>query len=433
MTNNAHWPAIYRGATPVDISVVIPGSKSVTNRALILASQAASPSTLRRPLISRDSELMVAGLKALGIGIEESTAVVDGNEELQWIVTPAPMRGGVRVDVGNAGTVMRFLPPLAALATGEVIFDGDPRSYERPLGPVIKALEELGVSIDHEDRYSLPLKLQGTGKIDGGEITIDASESSQFLSALLLVAPSFTNGITVKHKGGSLPSMPHIEMTVDMLRQFGATVEVDSIAQTWSVKPGALHGLDLVIEPDLSNAAPFLSIAMVCGGRVAIADWPIKTTQPGDQLRTILSNMGAQFSFGDNGLTIIGTGKIHGIDVDLHDVGELTPSIAALAALADSPSHLRGIGHLRKHETDRLAALTREINALGGNVTEEETALHITPAPIHAGVFHTYDDHRLATAGAVLGLVVKGIEVENIATTRKTLPDFPGLWSSLLL
>jgi 3-phosphoshikimate 1-carboxyvinyltransferase len=376
---------------------------------------------------------MVAGLKALGIGIEETTAVVDGNEELQWTITPAPMRGGVRVDVGNAGTVMRFLPPLAALATGEVIFDGDPRSYERPLGPVIKALEELGVSIDHEDRYSLPLTLHGTGKISGGEITIDASESSQFLSALLLVAPSFSNGITVKHKGGSLPSMPHIEMTVDMLRQFGATVDVDSVGQTWSVKPGALHGLDLVIEPDLSNASPFLSIAMVCGGRVAIADWPTKTTQPGDQLRTILTEMGAQFSFGDNGLTIIGTGKINGIDVDLHDVGELTPSIAALCALADSPSHLRGIGHLRKHETDRLAALTREINALGGNVTEEETALHITPAPLHAGIFHTYDDHRLATAGAVLGLVIEGIEVENIATTRKTLPDFPGLWSSLLL
>ena len=432
MTNNAHWPAIYRGATPVDISVVIPGSKSVTNRALILAAQAKSPSTLRRPLVSRDSELMVAGLKALGIGIEETTAVVDGNEELQWIITPAPMRGGARVDVGNAGTVMRFLPPLAALATGEVIFDGDPRSYERPLGPVIKALEELGVSIDHDNRYSLPLKLHGTGKISGGEITIDASESSQFLSALLLVAPSFTNGITVKHKGGSLPSMPHIEMTVEMLRQFGASVDVDAVAQTWSVKSGALHGLDLVIEPDLSNASPFLSIALVCGGRVAIADWPMKTTQPGDQLRTILSDMGAEFSFGDNGLTIIGTGKIHGIDVDLHDVGELTPSIAALCALADSPSHLRGIGHLRKHETDRLAALTREINALGGHVIEEETALHITPAPLHAGVFHTYDDHRLATAGAVLGLVIEGIEVENIATTRKTLPDFPGLWSSLL-
>ena len=433
MTNNAHWPAIYRGVTPVDISVVIPGSKSVTNRALILAAQAKIPSTLRRPLVSRDSELMVAGLSSLGIGIEEKTAVVDGQEELQWLVTPAPLLGGVRIDVGNAGTVMRFLPPLAALATGEVIFDGDPRSYERPLAPVIKALEGLGVVIDHEDRYSLPLKLHGTGKVGGGNITIDASESSQFLSALLLVAPSFTNGITVKHEGGSLPSMPHIEMTVEMLREFGASVEVDSVAQTWSVQPGDLHGLDLVIEPDLSNAAPFLSIAMVCGGQVTIADWPIKTTQPGDQLRTILANMGAQFSFGDNGLTIIGSGRIHGIDVDLHEVGELTPAIAALAALADSPSHLRGIGHLRKHETDRLAALTREINALGGSVVEEETSLHITPAPLHGGVFHTYDDHRLATAGAVLGLVVPEIEVENIVTTRKTLPDFPGLWSSLLV
>ena len=433
MTNNAHWPAIYRGATPVDISVVIPGSKSVTNRALILAAQAKSPSTLRRPLVSRDSELMVAGLRSLGIGIEEITAVVDGQEELQWLITPAPLLGGVRIDVGNAGTVMRFLPPLAALATGEVIFDGDPRSYERPLGPVIKALEGLGVVIDHEDRYSLPLKLHGTGKVGGGKITIDASESSQFLSALLLVAPSFTDGITVKHEGGSLPSMPHIEMTVEMLREFGASVEVDSVAQTWSVKPGDLHGLDLVIEPDLSNAAPFLSIAMVCGGQVTIADWPVKTTQPGDQLRTILANMGAQFSFGDNGLTIISDGQIHGIDVDLHGVGELTPAIAALAALADSPSHLRGIGHLRKHETDRLAALTREINGLGGSVVEEETSLHITPAPLHGGVFQTYDDHRLATAGAVLGLVVPEIEVENIATTRKTLPDFPGLWSSLLV
>lgn len=432
MTNNAHWPAIFRGATPVDISVVIPGSKSVTNRALILAAQAQSPSLLRRPLVSRDSELMVAGLKSLGIGIEEKTVAVGGVEELQWVVTPAPMRGGVKVDVGNAGTVMRFLPPLAALATGEVAFDGDPRSYERPLGPVIKALEELGISIDHEGRYSLPLTLHGKGQIPGGSLTIDASASSQFLSALLLVAPSFTHGIVAKHQGGSLPSMPHIEMTVEMLRDFGATVEVDAAHQTWTVKPGILSGKDLIIEPDLSNAAPFLSLAMVCGGSVTIADWPQQTTQPGDQLRSIFTSMGASVSFSDDGLTLVGNGTIHGIDIDLHDVGELTPSIAALAALADSPSHLRGIGHLRLHETDRLAALTREINALGGNVVEEQTALHITPAPLHGGVFHTYDDHRLATAGAVLGLVVKDIEVENIATTRKTLPDFPGLWSSLL-
>jgi 3-phosphoshikimate 1-carboxyvinyltransferase len=432
MNNNAHWPALFRGAQPVEAFVVIPGSKSVTNRALILAAQADSPSILRRPLVSRDSELMVAGLRALGVGIEEKNVTTNGVEELQWIIAPAPLRGGVKIDVGNAGTVMRFLPPLAALATGDVAFDGDPRSYERPLGPVIKALEELGISIEHDGRYSLPLKLHGTGKIPGGALTIDASASSQFLSALLLVAPSFENGIVATHKGGQLPSMPHIEMTVDMLRSFGAQVEVDNAAQSWSVKSGKLHGQELVIEPDLSNAAPFLSLAMVCGGSVTIADWPKTTTQPGDQLRSIFTQMGAKVSMDERGLTLSGTGVIHGIDIDLHDVGELTPSIAAVAALADSPSHLRGIAHLRLHETDRLAALTREINALGGDVVEEESALHITPAPLHGGVFHTYDDHRLATAGAVIGLVVPGIEVENIATTRKTLPDFPSLWSSLL-
>ena len=423
--SDAHWPAPFRGRTPVHAHVTIPGSKSVTNRALILASLATTPSTIRKPLISRDSELMSAGLSALGISIT-------GSDEA-WQITPAPLRGPALVDVGNAGTVMRFLPPLAAFAQGDISFDGDPRSYERPLGPVIKALEELGIEIDHGGRYSLPMVIKARGKVKGGALTIDASASSQFLSALLLVAPSMEEGITVTHRGGALPSMPHIEMTVAMLRDFGADVTVDSAAQTWSVKAGALHGNDLVIEPDLSNASPFLSIAMVCGGSITISDWPRATTQPGDQLRDIFTQMGATVEFNDDGLTLTGGSSIHGIDIDLHDVGELTPSIAALAALADSPSHLRGIGHLRLHETDRLAALTREINSLGGNVVEEETALHITPAPLHAGVFHTYEDHRLATAGAVIGLVTPGIEVENVATTRKTLPDFPGLWNSLVI
>ena len=287
----------------------------------------------------------------------------------------------------------------------------------------------------------MPLSLVGTGKIPGGEIDIDASASSQFLSALLLIGPSTVNGITARHIGGELPSMPHIEMTVEMLRDFGATVHVDAAKKTWRVEPGALEGKDLMIEPDLSNAAPFLSIAMVCGGSITIADWPEKTTQPGDQLRTLLRDMGASISLDSDGLTLTSNSeksslrdapKIIGIDVDLHDVGELTPSIAALAALADSPSHLRGIAHLRLHETDRLAALTHEINAIGGKVSEEPSALHFEPSPLHAGVFHTYEDHRLATAGAVIGLVIAGIEVENIATTRKTLTDFPGLWKSLV-
>ena len=424
MTAHELWPAPFRGQKPVTSRVTIPGSKSVTNRALILAAQADSPSTLRKPLISRDSELMSAGLQAMGITITGKEA---------WVVTPASLRGPAKIDVGNAGTVMRFLPPLAALAQGDISFDGDPRSYERPLGPVIKALEELGIEIEHDSRYSLPMVIKAKGSIPGGDLVIDASASSQFLSALLLVAPSMTNGITAQHRGGSLPSMPHIDMTVQMLRDFGAVVHVDKAAQSWRVEPGILRGQDLVIEPDLSNAAPFLSIAMVCGGSITIADWPKSTTQPGDQLRDIFTQMGAQVKFTTDGLTLTGGKAIHGIDIDLHDVGELTPSIAALAALADSPSHLRGIGHLRLHETDRLAALTREINSLGGNVVEEETALHITPAPLHGGTFHTYEDHRLATAGAVIGLVVPDVLIENVATTRKTLTDFPGLWNSLVL
>ena len=422
------WRAPFRGNAPVSAILTIPGSKSVTNRALILSALAKTPSRLHKPLRSRDTELMAQGLRALGVRIEERR---DSNGDEIWTVIPAQLFGPASIDVGNAGTVMRFLPPLAALARGLINFDGDPRSHERPLGPVISALEELGVTIDHKNRFTLPLTINGSGSIKGGVIEIDASSSSQFISALLLVGPAMKDGITVKHVGGSLPSQPHIDMTIAMLRQFGAIVD-DSSPSQWKVLPGELEGQDFVIEPDLSNAAPFMSVALVCGGTVTIRDWPRKTTQPGDQLREIFTQMGATISLDDSGLTISGGKTIRGIDIDLHDVGELTPSIAAVAALASSPSSLRGIGHLRLHETDRLSALRTELNALGCDVSEEESALHINPQPLHAGTFHTYEDHRLATAGAVIGLVVDGIHVENIATTRKTLPDFPGLWSALL-
>ena len=422
------WRAPFRGLNPVHATITIPGSKSVTNRALILSALAQTPSILRRPLRSRDTELMAQGLRSLGVGIEES---VDSNGDELWTITPGPLFGPASIDVGNAGTVMRFLPPLAALARGLVNFDGDPRSHERPLGPVITALENLGVSIDHKNRFALPLTINGSGSLKGGVIEIDASSSSQFVSALLLIGPAMKDGITVRHIGKTLPSQPHIDMTIEMLRLFGAVVD-DSQHTEWRVEPGNLMGQDLVIEPDLSNAAPFMSMALVCGGSIVIRDWPRSTTQPGDALRDIFTRMGGSVEFVSDGLEISGDGNIRGIDIDLHDVGELTPSIAAVAALADSPSSLRGIGHLRLHETDRLAALTREINGLGGKVTEEESALHFQPSPLHSGAFHTYDDHRLATAGAVIGLRIQGVEVENIETTRKTLPDFPGLWSSTL-
>ena len=422
------WRAPFRGLNPVHATITIPGSKSVTNRALILSALAQTPSILHKPLRSRDTELMAQGLRSLGVAIEEK---VDSNGDELWTIAPGPLFGPASIDVGNAGTVMRFLPPLAALARGLVNFDGDPRSHERPLGPVITALEKLGVSIDHKNRYALPLTINGSGSLKGGVIEIDASSSSQFVSALLLIGPAMKEGITVRHIGKSLPSQPHIDMTIEMLRLFGAVVD-DSKDGEWRVEAGKLIGQDLVIEPDLSNAAPFMSMALVCGGSIIIRDWPRSTTQPGDALRDIFTRMGGSMEFVSDGLKISGDGNIKGIDIDLHDVGELTPSIAAVAALANSPSSLRGIGHLRLHETDRLAALTKEINGLGGKVSEEESALHFQPSPLHSGAFHTYDDHRLATAGAVIGLRINGLEVENIETTRKTIPDFPVLWSLTL-
>ena len=422
------WRAPFRGNDPIKAAITIPGSKSATNRALILAALAKTPSTLRKPLHSRDSALMISGLRAIGCAINQ-----EPNGDLQ--VTPGKFFGPASVDVGNAGTVMRFLPPVAALANGLIHFDGDARSHERPVGPVIRALEELGVTIEHGGKYSLPLTINGSGAIKGGTLEIDASASSQFISALLLIGPVTQTGITIKDIGETLPSLPHIEMTIAMLQTFGAKLESkvnESGRREWRVEPGELAGQDLVIEPDLSNAAPFMAAAMICGGEVVISDWPKKTAQPGDQLRNIFTQMGAKIEFAGNDLKISGIGEIHGIDIDLHDVGELTPSIAAVAALADSPSSLRGIGHLRLHETDRLAALAAELNALGGDVDEEESALHISPAPLHSGTFHTYDDHRLATAGAIIGLAIDGIDVENIATTQKTLPDFPGAWQQML-
>jgi 3-phosphoshikimate 1-carboxyvinyltransferase len=429
MTN---WSAPYRGGLtsvgePVNAKITIPGSKSATNRALILAAIAKTPSRLRKPLSSRDADLMVKGLQSLGCKIDE----IKTEQGFDYQITPHKLSGPTQIDVGNAGTVMRFLPPIASLATGLVHFDGDARSHERPLEPVIKALEQLGASIEHGNKYRLPLTINGSGEIKGGEVEVDASASSQFISALMLLGPATKNGLTIKNIGKTLPSMPHIEMTIQMLRQFGATVEVNE--NSWKVISGDLLGQDLTIEPDLSNAAPFMAAAMICGGSVEILDWPKSTSQPGDQLRDIYAKMGARIERSNEGLKISGSGTISGIDIDLHDVGELTPSIAAVAALASSPSTLRGIAHLRLHETDRLAALASEINNLGGDVTEGPGELLIKPSKLVASqIFKSYEDHRMATAGAIMGLAVKDLIVENIETTKKTLPDFPGMWQEML-
>ncbi|CAM3812777.1 3-phosphoshikimate 1-carboxyvinyltransferase [Smaragdicoccus niigatensis] len=408
-------------AESIVATVELPGSKSITNRALVLAALADGESTVRGTLRSRDTDLMLGALAAMGIGIDyvgapESATTV--------VVRPNPLTGG-HVHCGLAGTVMRFVPPVAALADGIVTFDADEQAYQRPMGTVIGALRELGALIDSDH---LPFSVHGHGRLLGGSVTIDASSSSQFVSALLLAGARYDLGVNVKHVGPQVPSQPHIDMTVEMLRDAGVSVDVNG--SNWHVSPGPIKAREWVIEPDLSNATSFLAAAAVTGGRMTVPHWPSATTQAGDAIRGILADMGADVSLDSDGLTVVGT-SLHGIDADLHDVGELTPTIAALAALADGPTTLRGIAHLRGHETDRLAALCTEINALGGDCTQTADGLHITPQPLHGGVWHSYADHRMATAGAIIGLRVPGVDVENIETTSKTLPTFVDLWNGM--
>ncbi|MDQ5861099.1 MAG: 3-phosphoshikimate 1-carboxyvinyltransferase [Actinomycetota bacterium] len=427
-----HWPAPFANR-PINATVTVPGSKSLTNRFLVLAALADGPSRLRAPLHSRDSALMIDALRQLGANITEVPG--DGAFGPDLEVTPLsreapPSR--THIDCGLAGTVMRFVPPLAALRNGVSVFDGDPHARKRPMGTIIEALKALGVALTADDGgtpSSLPFTVEGTGEVRGGHLVIDASASSQFVSALLLVGARFTDGLHLEHVGKPVPSLDHINMTVAVLRGVGVSVD-DSVPNHWVVDPGHIRAFDQRIEQDLSNAGPFLAAALASGGTVRIPDWPTGTTQVGDLWRSILADMGAEVSLADGVLTVTGGAEIKG--ADFAETSELAPTVAALCALASGPSRLSGIAHLRGHETDRLAALVTEINRLGGDAEETSDGLVIRPAKLHAGVVHSYADHRMATAGAILGLAVPGVEVQDIGTTAKTMPEFPQMWADML-
>jgi 3-phosphoshikimate 1-carboxyvinyltransferase len=417
---------------PLRATVAVPGSKSMTNRALVLAALADGPTWVRGPLRARDTELMAAALRALGCAIVSTADQAAGDATGDWLVTPARLAGPASIDCGLAGTVMRFVPALAALASGAVAFDGDAHARLRPMSPVIDALRALGVDIDDGGRGALPFVLRGTGSVRGGRVDIDASGSSQFVSALLLAGCRYDDGVSVHSVGPTVPSVPHIDMSLAMLAAAGVEAgRVDSV--TWQVQPGVPHGGETVVEPDVSNAMPFAAAALATGGQVTITGFPSQSPyQAVAQALGVLAAMGARVSQSDGGLLVDGSGGLVGADLDLSEVGELTPVVAALACLADSPSQIRGVAHLRGHETDRLAALTKELSRLGADVQETPDGLAIAPARLSAGVFETYDDHRLATAAAVLGLRVPGVEVVNVETTAKTLPGFVDLWTELV-
>ncbi|MED5812329.1 3-phosphoshikimate 1-carboxyvinyltransferase [Mycolicibacterium sp. 050232] len=422
-----HWSAPST-TTPVDATVTVPGSKSLTNRALVLAALATAQgsSTVRGALRSRDTDLMIDAIRTLGVTVQaaehDDTALTVSGD-----IAPA---ADARVDCGLAGTVLRFVPPVAALSTTAVTFDGDEQARARPIAPLLDALRGLGVDVDGD---RLPFAVRGRGAVAGGTVEIDASGSSQFVSGLLLSGATFTDGLTIVHTGTSVPSAPHVAMTVAMLRDAGVQVD-DSVPNRWQVSPGPIAARDWSIEPDLSNSTPFLAAAIVTGGTVRIAGWPSVSIQPADTILDLLTKVNATVHQRDSHLEVSGTEGYDGFDADLHDVGELAPTVAALAALArdGATSRLRGIAHLRGHETDRLAALTTEINGLGGECAETEDGLLITARPLHGGTWRSYADHRMATAGAIIGLRVPGVEVENIETTAKTLPDFPLMWVQML-
>lgn len=424
MTAPLPWPAPYRD-TPFVGEVLVPGSKSLTNRVLVLAALGDGPSTVTRPLASRDTNLMAAALTSLGATIER--------QGITWTVTPPAALGAdpVTVDCGLAGTVMRFVPLLAGLGRAPVTFDGDEHARVRPMGTTIATLRALGVEVDDDGRGSLPFTVHGTGTVVGGPLEVDASASSQFVSALLLVGARFEQGLDLRHVGAPLPSLPHVEMTVAELRRRGVRVETDE-PDRWVVHPGPVGALDVEIEPDLSNAGVFIAGALVTGGSVRIRNWPRTTDQAGDAWRTIVPAFGGTVAEDGADLVFTAGASLHGVDLDLHDVGELTPVIAAMAALAGTPSRLTGVAHLRGHETDRLAALVAEINRLGGDAEELDDGLLVRPRPLHGAVFRTYDDHRMAHAGVVLALRVTDLEVENVVTTIKTYPNFAPVWERLM-
>ena len=403
----------------------LPGSKSVTNRALVLAALADGRSVVRRPLRSRDTELMAAALRGLGVEVtdtDEGDWVVDG------VAGPLEPRVG-QVDVGNAGTVARFLPAVATLARSAVCFDGDPRVRERPLGPLLAALRALGADLDGVD--GLPVTVRGAGGLRGGEVVLDASQSSQFVSGLLLTAPRFEQGVDVRHRGGTLPSAPHLAMTVEALRGAGAVVD-DGEDGRWRVRPGRLLPRDAVVEPDLSTAAAYLAAPLVAGGSVTVPGWPRTTVQPGAVLPELLAAMGGRVERTDDAVTVHAGDGLHGLEADLRDAPELTLVLTALAALADSPSRFTGVAHVRLQETDRLAALATELNKLGADVRELPDGVEVRPRRLTGGAMDSYDDHRVAMAWAVLGLGVDGVQVRDVATTRKTVPDFVGSWERML-
>ncbi len=404
----------------LDVTVRPPGSKSITNRALLVAGLAAGTSRLSGPLRSDDTDAMRRCLQALGVEIFDT--------EDPWRVEGVD--GGLTgsaaaLDAAASGTTARFITAAATLADGPSTIDGTPRMRERPIGDLVAALRAMGGEIETPLNEGFPpVRVRGGG-VEGGEVTIDARRSSQFASAVLMVAPYSRTGLTLGFVDDVIVSKPYLGTTLEVMTGFGATASWAGEARV-RVEPGGYRGTDYSIEADASAAAYPFAAAAVTGGVVRVEGIPPGSTQADLGLLGVLEAMGCEVIFSDATLEVRGPapGELRGVDVDMTEMPDAVLALAVVAAFADRPSTIRGAGTLRIKETDRLAALEAELRRIGAGASAGPDTLTVEPASLHGALVRTYDDHRMAMAFAIAGLTVPGVVIDDPGCVTKTWPGF---------
>lgn len=406
---------------PVDADVVVPGSKSITNRALVAAALADGVTELAGVLDADDTQAMLGVIGALGAGIAQRDTTTYSITGTGGALAPGPLE----IDVRMSGTTARFATPLAARGSGVYIIDGAPEMRARPMGETVRALRELGVTIAPE---SLPLNLRGG--FDGGTLTLSADVSSQFASGMLLASPGTSKGLTLDLEG-EVVSRPYLDMTCAVMRAFGAEVTQPS-ANRFEVTPG--HGYtaaDYMIEPDASAASYFFAAAAVSGGRVRIAGLGSDALQGDVHFVQVLAQMGADVTIESDAIEVQGTGTLQGIDVDMSQISDTAQTLAAIAPFAEGPVRVTGIDFIRRKETDRVAAVVTELQRMGIDAVEEEDGFLIQPGTPQPATIETYHDHRMAMSFAITGLMAPGIEIADPDCVNKTFPTYWNVLDSL--
>lgn len=403
---------------PPDVDVVLPGSKSITNRALVAASLATGRSVITNALDAEDTRAMIDCCRGLG-------AVIDGEPGAGALIVDGTGgevdAAGATLWVRQSGTTARFLLPLAARSLGGATVDGDGQIRARPQGDLLAALESLGARIEDADDGRLPVRF-GPATLRGGTVRIPASASSQFVSGLLLCAPTLPVGLEIELTG-DIVSAPYLEMTVAVMRRFGARVETDS-HRRYLVEPGGYRATELAVEPDASTASYFFAAAAACGGRVGVVGLGADSIQGDTAFVDVLEGMGATVARGADRIEVRGPETLTGIEVSMRDCSDTAPTLAAIAPLAEGTVRVREIGFIRAKESDRIAAVVAELGRLGVEATDDGDGFTVVPGTPHGGVVETYDDHRIAMAFTVLGLAVPGVRIADPECVTKTFPAF---------